>query len=145
MPSYRTHVRLNLFFALPLFCYEILTKECLADAACFSLGFTYSTFFLHPDLDLARQIKLFSLKGLLTLPFRPYSWLFHHRGISHWPLIGTMTRVLWLGAILGIVLHLIDTKMPVLHLNPALLWMLAGLSAADLMHFALDWFEKIRR
>jgi uncharacterized metal-binding protein len=145
MPAYRTHIRLNLFLALPLLSYGLFNNNTLADAGCFSLGFIYSTFFLHPDLDLARQIKLFSIKGLLTLPFRPYSYFFHHRGLSHWPLIGTLTRLLWGGAMLWIFSILTHMNMPALEINPAILWGLAGLACADLTHSVLDWIEQIGR
>jgi uncharacterized metal-binding protein len=99
---------------------------------CFAGAFIYGSFFLHPDVDLARNIRLFSLKGLLTLPFRPYSYLFAHRGISHMPLIGTLTRVVWLWLFLALM------QVP-LNLN----WEyagfgIAGLAAADMIHVMLD-------
>ncbi len=140
MPAYRTHVRFNLFLALPLLCYGLSNN--LSDAAFFGLGFTYSTFFLHPDMDLARQIKLFSIKGLLTLPFRPYSYLFHHRGISHWPIIGTLTRLLWAALLLWLLCDWAGQPFPGLqsiHVN----WLFLGIAVADLTHEALDWLEKM--
>ena len=66
------------------------------DYVVFSLAFAYGTLFMSPDLDLAHKIKLFSIRGFLTLPFRTYALVFKHRGVSHWPLVGTMSRVLWL-------------------------------------------------
>ncbi|MDE3048256.1 MAG: DUF2227 family putative metal-binding protein, partial [Verrucomicrobiota bacterium] len=95
----------------------------------FVAAFLYGTFFLHPDLDIAYKIKLFSLKGLLTLPFRPYSYLFRHRGISHMPVVGTLTRVLWLSLLLWLFCGLT---------LPPLWFALAGLAVADLFHILLD-------
>jgi uncharacterized metal-binding protein len=146
MPAYRTHVTLNLFLGLPLTLaaikYTVLTTP--IDTISFVAAFIYGTFFLHPDLDLARQTRLFSLKGLLTLPFRPYSYLFHHRGISHMPLIGTLTRVLWLIVFFGILFSCFDWAYPdIIPWDAPYVWFgLAGLTVADLFHVLLDRLVK---
>jgi uncharacterized metal-binding protein len=135
MPAYRTHVSINLFLGLPLSLgalkYSVLSTP--TDTIAFAAAFIYGTFFLHPDVDLARNIRLFSVKGLLTLPFRPYSYLFRHRGISHMPIIGTLTRVIWLLLIFSI---------PFDWNQPALWFALGGLAVADLFHVLLDQLVK---
>ena len=71
MPSYRTHVSVNLAFGLPLSlaALKYTVQSTPTDTLAFSAAFIYGTLFLHPDLDLARHIRLFSLKGLLLLCF----------------------------------------------------------------------------
>lgn len=131
MPAYRTHVAVNLVLGLPLALavlkYTVaFTPEQLFS---FSAAFVYGTLFLHPDLDIAYKIKLFSLKGFLTLPFRPYSYLFRHRGISHMPVIGTLSRVLWLWMICWLFFG---------WALPPIWFALGGLAASDLFHILLD-------
>jgi uncharacterized metal-binding protein len=141
MPSYRTHVSVNLFFGLPLALaalkYTVLSTP--TDTICFIGAFIYGTFFLHPDLDLARNVRLLSLKGLLTFPFRPYSYLFRHRGISHMPVVGTLTRILWLLGFLWVLFTFFNWVYPNwIHWGPPLWFGIAGLAVADFYHVFLD-------
>ncbi len=135
MPAYRTHVRFNLLIALPLSLLALTQIKGGTDERLISFAgtFVYGTLFLHPDLDLARQIKLFSIKGLLTLPFRPYSFLFSHRGISHWPVIGTLTRIGWAYGILALLGYAFPSLSSI-----ETAFLLGGFAAADLFHIALD-------
>lgn len=145
MPSYRTHVSVNLFIGLPLSlaALKYTVQSTPIDMASFALIFAYGTLFLHPDMDLARNIRLFSLKGLLTLPFRPYSYIFRHRGISHLPLIGTLTRVVWLAGFFAILFFLLRINQPDLNQwDESYTWFgLGGLAVADLCHVLLDKLE----
>jgi len=142
MPAYRTHVTVNLCLGLPLglaaLKYTVLTTP--PDILSFTTAFIYGTFFLHPDVDLARNVRLLSLKGLLTLPFRPYSHLFKHRGISHIPFIGTLTRIVWLIGFMWLLFGCLGLAFP--HLadwNHPLFWFgVGGLAVADLFHELLD-------
>ncbi|MDN3504191.1 MAG: DUF2227 family putative metal-binding protein [Rhabdochlamydiaceae bacterium] len=98
MSNYRSHTLFNLFFLLPL---STLSVFYFFVPSRFNLllyigTFTYATCFMTPDADIANKIKLLSLRGVMTLPFRPYSMLFSHRGISHIPIIGTLTRIGWI-------------------------------------------------
>jgi uncharacterized metal-binding protein len=142
MPAYRTHVTMNLFLGLPLglaaMKYTVLSTP--ADMLSFSGAFVYGTLFLHPDMDLARNIRLFSIKGLLTLPFRPYSYLFRHRGISHVIIIGTLTRVLWLIGFIYLVFSCLGWVFPnIANWNQPILWFgISGLATADVFHVLLD-------
>ena len=142
MPSYKTHVAVNLFLGLPLSlaCMKYMVHASPIDTGSFACAFIYGTLFLHPDLDLARNVRLFSLKGVLTLPFRPYSYLFRHRGMSHLPLIGTLTRVLWLLGMIWLTFALLDWTFPPLEIweNPLLWFAIGGLAASDLLHVFLD-------
>ena len=143
MPSYRTHVSVNLCLGLPLSlaALKYTVQSTPTDVCAFIFAFSYGTLFLHPVVDLARNVRLLSLKGLLTLPFRPYSYLFRHRGISHMPLIGTITRILWLIGFLALLFHCLDWAMPSLHSywkEPYVWFGIGGLAVADLFHVLLD-------
>ncbi len=143
MPSYATHVTVNLLVGLPLAlaAMKYVASSNLTDLTAFSAAFIYGTLFFHPDLDLARNVSLFSLKGLLTLPFRPYSYLFKHRGISHTPILGTLTRILWLGVLFTLFYLFLDRPIPSFNEIPYLFLGSIGLMVADLFHITLDQLE----
>ena len=148
MANYKTHTKFNLFLALPILLglgFYLLPLT-LSQLALFAGAFTYSTLYMSPDVDLAYQIKFLSLRGLLTLPFRPYSWVFKHRGLSHTPIIGTLTRVIYLALIAFGILYFAYEFVPTkdgfiafitLYQTPLIL-VLAGAAIADLCHLLLD-------
>src|SRR3989304_2034863 len=109
MALYKKHVKFNIFF-LPLILFFIfyIFKSSFLHLTIFSLTFIYSTLFMSPDLDLANQIKFFSIRGFFTLPFRFYSIFFRHRGLSHYPIIGSLTRILWLGGFIYLLFYLLN-------------------------------------
>lgn len=156
MSNYAGHARFNLLLLLPV-----------AGAAAYFLGlplpsillaagaFAYGTLFMSPDLDLAYQIRLASLRGILSIPFRSYARLFSHRGLSHSVFFGTATRIVWLLLFILLALFLWNLVAPLLHLRPSrpfeetlrhyqpqLLCSLAGLLLADWGHLLLDRFGK---
>ena len=145
MPNYRTHSFANLFLILPpisLALYHFLTpseENILTFIGCF----TYATLFMSPDVDLAHKNKLFSLKGLLTLPFRPYALFFSHRGISHLPVIGTLTRLLYLFFLFFLIYILLYKEIPALYItsNALFIWGFGGACLADIAHECLDFFD----
>lgn len=150
MAQYKTHTTFNIFIAFPLLIWFItyFFKPSFNSIFIFSTCFVYATLFMNPDLDLANKIKLFSIRGFLTLPFRGYSLIFKHRGISHSFLLGTITRILWLGAFFYLILYLL--KRPFLNKKEILALLktdlfLYGLSAiiiADFCHLILDFKKK---
>lgn len=102
---------------------------------------------LTPDLDLARSRAQRALRVLLPLRILglAYARVFKHRGISHWPVVGTLTRVLWfatpflaLALLLGAELHVSSDALRILTLG------FMGLSAADLLHIATDLMTRRR-
>lgn len=148
MPAYRTHVSVNLLLSLPLSiaALKYTLKLSPEDFVSFAGAFIYGTFFLHPDLDLAKNIRLFSFKGLMTLPFRPLSYFMKHRGISHAPIFGTLIRVLWLMIFLSIIMSLLDWSYPQITniWSYSVLWLaLCGLATADISHIILDKYKKV--
>ena len=149
MPNYRTHVRFNLLIALPCvvagtYYFHEPSQPFLIT---FIIAFFYGTCFMNPDLDLIHQIKLFSVRGMLTLPFRFYSKMFKHRGLSHSIFFGTATRILWLCGVTFFLFYLVYQTIPsektfliyLFHYKFYLLYGLAGLLLADLCHIALDY------
>lgn len=118
--------------------------------AIFSGTFLYATLFMTPDLDLAHKIKLFSLRGLLSLPFRSYSFFFKHRGLSHHIIFGTLSRLLWLFGIYLLILYAIYKNIDgyqkftkfLLKNKEFSLYAFLGILLADLAHIFLDQIPK---
>ncbi len=147
MAQYKTHTTFNVFIAFPLLLWGVshFFKPSNNSLIFFSICFIYATFFMNPDMDLANKIKLFSIKGFLTLPFRGYSLIFKHRGISHWFIIGSITRIIWLSAFLYLILYLLDK--PLLHKKEFIsilktdyfLYGFFAIIIADFCHLILDF------
>lgn len=148
MPNYKTHNYFNCIVALPILLYILMDffSFPLKYTLAFSSSFLYATFFMSPDLDLAHQIKLFSLRGILSFPFRSYAKVFKHRGISHRFLIGTLSRLIWLGLFFWIVSLLIGlsflSQKEMFYLyhqyKPLILFGFFGFAVADICHLLLD-------
>lgn len=60
----------------------------------FVTGYVLSTYYLPPDLDTVSNA--YRRYGRLRFIWRPYQKLFCHRGLSHFVLIGTFTRIVYL-------------------------------------------------
>jgi len=148
MANYIKHVRFNLFLALPIILglgYYFLRPSYLLIIT-FAAVFSYSTLFMNPDLDVANQIKLFSIRGMLTFPFRSYAILFKHRGLSHNLILGSLTRIFWL-AIWGIIIFwaiykTFPTKISLYRYyqqyHSFILYSLSAICLADWCHLLLD-------
>lgn len=133
-------------------------------ALCFSLSYLVGTFLITPDLDLAEQrVRAKGYWGVLGWIWVPYGLMFSHRGLSHSWLAGPLTRLVYLGAILGLgwlllqaVAGYLESPLPRLQadLPPAhLLWSaVGGYYLSQWLHLAADgaWpdqlqFKKRRR
>ena len=154
MALYKTHTKFNLIIGFPIISYLLflLFHPVINYYLSFSFCFCYSTLFMNPDMDLANKIKLFSLKGLMTLPFRLYSVFFNHRGLSHNLFFGTLSRVLFLSLVYVGILSVIDYSFvsKKLYLNfwdsyrMYIIYGFSGLFTADLCHLLLD-LKKTRK
>ncbi|MCI5051774.1 MAG: DUF2227 family putative metal-binding protein [Simkaniaceae bacterium] len=148
MSNYRGHTLFNLCVALPLliavgvYFFTSSNEELLV----FSGVFTYTTLFMSPDMDVANKIKLLSVRGILSIPFRLYAYFFRHRGISHSVLFGSLTRILWLLGCAAGIFFLVYSSLPTqktlykfyyLHRDLIHLTVLA-IVLADLCHLLLD-------
>ena len=93
---------LSAYFWEPLSGYFV-RDELVEYGTVFVLAYLFGTFLLSPDMDLAQSDPM-SNWGLFRFLWRPYAHLFKHRGISHMPVVGTLTRVLYLLVMLYMVL-----------------------------------------
>lgn len=144
MANYKTHTGFNLFFMLPAlvgFGYYFFQPSEKA-LIVFTATFTYATLFMNPDLDLVHKIKLFSLRGFITLPFRGYSKIFKHRGISHSFLLGSFTRIIWLSFVLFLVCFSFSFSDYLFsfykNFKTYFIYALIGICLADWSHLLLD-------
>jgi len=148
----RTHELINLL-ALPGFLY-FLPKEFYLP---FSVGYVLGTFLLSPDLDLKHSKPSKRWKALKIL-WRPYQKKSKHRGISHIPLLGTFTRLLYIFLIITALYYLLyfflsyywqESTQKISQLNPLILveelaykewtfYALLGLIASEIIHISLD-------
>lgn len=153
MAKYKTQTVFNILLALPACLVGIyyLWHPSYALFLTFVITFAYCTFFMNPNLDSAHKIKLFSIRGLLTLPFRFYSIVFGHRSISHSLIFGPLTRLIWLGGIAFLLFWVIYKTLPTTgdfkayynHYRLFIWYGVAGICIADLSHLLLD--VKIRK
>ena len=95
---------------------------------------------LTPDLDLARSRAQRALRPVLPLRALglAYARLFRHRGLSHWPIVGTLTRALWFMlpfAACAALLFGFHFSFPSLRL---IALGFVGLCLADILHIAAD-------
>jgi len=65
---------------------------------CFVGAYVFSSLFLSPDLDLGKSDPQ-SRWGVFGIFWKPYAKVFHHRGVSHNPLLGPVSRILYLTVI----------------------------------------------
>ncbi|NGX32671.1 MAG: hypothetical protein K1060chlam4_00721 [Candidatus Anoxychlamydiales bacterium] len=150
MAQYKTHSTFNIFLALPLFLWAIVYffHPQLNLIITFSACFAYATLFMNPDQDITNKIKLFSIRGFLTLPFRGYSLIFKHRGISHSFILGTTTRVLWLGGFFYGILYVLDkpffkrNELIAILKSDHFLYGFSAIILADFCHLLLDFKHK---
>lgn len=148
MAQYKTHTKFNLFFAMPCFSLIIFfffTSD-IRFLRIFVVAFAYATFFMNPDLDLAHQIKFLSIRGILTSPFRLYSKIFSHRGLSHSIVFGTLTRLSFLAVTALFCIWIYTQATPSLDsiwafiykYQTSLAYAFSGFFLADISHLALD-------
>lgn len=112
MPEVKTHDTINTVVLLTVLAglYYLLWKETGLAARyldtytllIFSMSYLFATFFLSPDLDI--NSKPYKRWGILKIIWWPYKTIFKHRGFSHHPIIGPISIILNLGAIVAIIL-----------------------------------------
>ena len=62
-------------------------------------SYMFSMFWMSPDLDLSKSAA-FHRWGVLRWFWLPYVWIFRHRQTSHHPLLGPLSRILYIGILL---------------------------------------------
>lgn len=109
-------------------------------------------YYLDPDLDQigltaaeGRMMRAWGFLGACFVAYwLPYAYLHNqiskHRGYSHWPLVGTMTRWLWLWLPYVVAHTYFHLSFPVsIIFNKVVLFLFLGNSIADYIHAALDF------
>jgi len=158
MPSGRTHLRIESMMlvlwgggaALLLF------REAIAmlQALLFVGSYLFSMLLMSPDLDLSSS-GAFQRWGGLRWIWLPYAWIFHHRQTSHHPLLGPLSRILYLGT-LGAAVTLVYVLArggpnPRLRVSIQMIWPVClGLYLPNIEHILADriltaWRRKRRR
>ena len=164
MPSGKTHTRIDLLMLMVVigvsaYFWSFLTDyfgkdELVEYGGVFVGAYLFGTFLLSPDMDLNTSDPMKNW-GVLRWFWRPYANLFKHRGVSHMPILGTLTRVAYIFLLIYVVfavanalfelgwrlslqdLRDIDQKM--------VIWGLCGLCLPDLFHILADRLFKNAR
>lgn len=160
VPSGRTHLKLDILLLVLITGVAAGYRESLVDrvgpemvlhcGTAFLVAYVFSSLLLSPDLDLVRSRPAHRW-GPLSWIWVPYAWLFRHRGVSHVPVIGTLTRVAYLAATLAALAWFaalaLDLSVPsaadmareVRQADPALIvCVTAGLLSPGLLHIVAD-------
>jgi len=128
-----------------------------ADGALACFGGALAGVLISPDLDIQGRTHsnevvyqyMGSILGAAWYAFWwPYAWLIPHRNpLSHWPLVGTTGRVLYLSIVAnlfwaGVILLTTGKLQPIIITDPRdsflLAWVIIGLAAADTLHYGMD-------
>ncbi len=162
LPNHHVHDSASLILAGTLL-YIGTRQEHLTNGVllAFSAFGALSNLALSPDLDGSRSMSIIRWKHvniLIALWWKGYGKITRHRGRSHIPIIGTLSRLLWLSipfivsAILIQVLglmpgtsrdwHNIFLSVSSAMALPFFLW-LSGLILADTLHALLDYLDSL--
>ena len=108
----------------------------------FIIGFFIGTVLLSPDIDLKSEPA--RRCGIACTPYRK---IFSHRGISHHWLWGTVTRILYVIVIIGVLAGLVSIlNLPLPDITIVLkhpfeiLMVVVGLFLSNLLHTITDRF-----
>ncbi len=157
MASGRTHDIINLT-VFPFFAYYLKPESFSG----FFAGYMIGTFFLSPDNDIFHS-KPNKRWKFLRFIWKPYTKIFSHRGLSHIPVLGMITKLLYLSLVFLLLIVLIivtvfllnnylkvefldvnigsilDINMfPTLIKHPFSVSFLVGLFLAEFVHIATD-------
>ncbi len=153
MPSGKKHALATCIAAGMLSPFIYLSGQPAAHTLAFTAG-CMAGLVISPDLDVrhrdthAETIMRRSLGclggGIWNLLWLPYAYLIpHHRHpLSHWPILGTAVRLLYLFALPLIVYWLVAPRLgwtPAdLFWQPVLWWAVGGLALVDALHWLMD-------
>ncbi|HEX2915544.1 MAG TPA: metal-binding protein [Chloroflexia bacterium] len=95
MPMGTTHRTINTVVSVPVCAGALFLGWTPAHVVCLAGGYTFATFFMNPDLDL--NSLGYKSWGWLRIIWWPYQRILAHRcWISHFPVISTILRVIYL-------------------------------------------------
>ena len=153
MPSGKTHLKIEamilvLWAGLSV---VLVMKEwiTISQTLLFFAAYVFSMFLMSPDLDLSKS-DAFSRWGLLRWIWFPYAWIFRHRQMSHHPLWGPLSRILYIAILVfaASFIYLVMTGNPVLRFElPAvvILPVFLGLYMPNIEHILADRISTARR
>ena len=153
MPSGRAHLKIEagLLFGWTALAGYLLSKNAITPevVVSFTLAYALSMLFLSPDLDLARSCAT-RRWGIARWIWIPYALVFRHRGLSHHPLLGPLTRIAYLGLVLAILVAglVVAVGRPLRMTVPSavvLLGALVGLYVPNLTHILADCVDSAWR
>lgn len=152
MPDGRTHTTASLI-AAPITGAAALFIVDPLQAATVAIG-VYAGILIGPDLDVdggnyslavIRRTPLVgpALAALWRVFWWPYSKLAAHRGFSHWPLIGTLGRLLYIAIAIFIPVAIFNAGITLpARIEKLAPFFVAGIAISDLLHIFMDGFWK---
>ena len=153
MPSGKTHLRIEAVILVlwsGLSVYLVLREWITTSQALLFLGsYLFSMILMSPDLDLSKS-DAFYRWGVLRWIWLPYVWIFRHRQMSHHPLLGPLSRIVYIGILVlaATFIYLVSTGNPGPRLRlsmEAVLLACLGLYLPNLEHILADQVSTSRR
>ena len=104
------------------------------------------TLLVNPDADMEivtgnerafmRRVPLIGRVWLWL--WYPYARMFRHRGVSHWPVVGTLTRAAYLGVLLTVGLMAMGIQVYIDDVVGVGGYVVIGMTASDVVHWLMD-------
>jgi len=141
MPSYQIHDKINIALLVLILPALIYLNVDFVTVSVFTLSYVFATYFLSPDLDI--DSRVFRRWGLLRFLWCPYKDLFHHRKISHNVILGPVSLISYLSALIILVLFVVDAEMMVYDMR--MLIIIAGMVCAIEAHIVTDLVSGIKK
>lgn len=114
------------------------------------LSYLFASAFLSPDLDI--KSKPVTRWRMLSFIWYAYRKIFKHRGVSHKPLLGTITRIIYLFAVFSpiYIIYLLIPNLPSLGTFVTENWIYLvvvymAIMIADIYHIVLDYHNRIEK
>ena len=147
MPNYRTHVTVNLLAMIPLANMSI--NNGIFDKY-FWGSYLIGTFAVTPDLDMKNSGPDKSLGRIWNSFWDFYNIKFKHRQISHSPVIGTLSRylyLLWIPILVTLANYNWNLNIYIALYGQMIFASFCGLMTSDNIHILLDeistWWKKL--
>jgi len=153
MSSGKTHFRIeaSLFVVCAGLSVLLELREwiTISQALLFLGSYLFSMILMSPDLDLSKSAAFYRW-GVLRWIWFPYAWIFRHRQTSHHPLLGPLSRILYLGILVlaATFIYLVSTGNPGPRMRlsiEAVLPVCLGLYLPNLEHILADQISTARR
>ena len=113
----------------------ILDRFSRLEAAVFAFGFLLSFFLFSPDID--SRSASYRRWGGLRFFWLPYIFLFRHRGLSHNPIFGPLSRLFYVGVPLYFIAGFLNLGVPVFSVELGFFFLL-GFWVPAVVHWAVD-------